>query len=424
MQKLKHSVIPFVSDTLHWLNLKQNCKHLSGALKRGAKMRKKNVEMIVLFLTGVVSLFIIINKNDSKEDDVNPKSKQIQEMLNNQTDFPRTETLQPSSSHCQPNMSAYKLPEFSTLPDHIKDFLLYRHCKSFPMILDVPNKCGGAHRSADVFLLLVIKSSPENYDRREVLRKTWAEERLHKGVWIRRVFITGTSKSGFEKRRLNRLLKLENNENKDILQWDFNDSFFNLTLKQILFLEWMDRRCPHARFLLNGDDDIFANTFNMIEYLQGQEDNDGSRHLLTGHLIQNVGPIRKPSSKYYVPVQIQESDRYPLYCGGGGFLMSGFTAKTIYNMSHSVILLPIDDVYIGMCLKKAGLKPTSHFGVRTAGLRVPAGNVDKFDPCYYREIILVHRFLPHMIFVMWEEIQNSDLRCAKTNVNRTKEQGV
>ncbi|XP_056320481.1 N-acetyllactosaminide beta-1,3-N-acetylglucosaminyltransferase 3-like [Danio aesculapii] len=387
-------------------------------------MRKKNVESVLLFITGVACLLIITNKNDSKEDDVNPKSKETEEMLHNLRDFPRTETIQPSSSHCQPNMSAYKLPEFSTLPDHIKDFLLYQHCKSFPMILDVPSKCGGAHRSADVFLLLVIKSSPENYDRREVLRKTWAEERLHKGVWIRRIFIIGTTRSGFEKRRLNRLLMLENNENKDILQWDFKDSFFNLTLKQILFLEWMDRRCPHARFLLNGDDDIFANTFNMIEYLQGQEDNDGSRHLFTGSIIQNVGPIRKPSSKYYVPVQIQESDRYPPYCGGGGFLLSGFTARTIYNMSHSVILLPIDDVYMGMCLKKAGLKPTSHFGVRTAGLRVPAGNVDKFDPCYFREIILVHRFLPHMIFVMWNEIQNPNLQCAKNNFKRTKEQGV
>nr|AAH71297.1 Zgc:86586 [Danio rerio] len=377
-------------------------------------MKKKNVVMIALFLTSLMCLLITINRIESKED-VSPKCRRIEEMLHNLTNFPRTQTPQPSSAPCYPNMSAYKLPEFSTLQDHIKDFLLYRHCKSFPMILDVPDKCGGAQNSADVFLLLVIKSSPENYDRREVLRKTWAEERLHKGVWIRRVFIIGTSKSGFEKRRLNRLLKLENNENKDILQWDFNDSFFNLTLKQILFLQWMDRRCPNARFLLDGDDDIFANTFNMIEYLQGQEDNYGSRHLFTGHLLQKVKPIRKLSSKYYVPVQIHESNRYPPYCGGGGFLLSGFTARTIYKMSHSIVLLPIDDVYMGMCLEKAGLQPTFHFGVRTFGMNVPIKNADKLDPCYYREILVVHRFQPHMIFVMWNEIQNPDLQCSKTH---------
>ncbi len=210
-------------------------------------MRRKHLQTVALLLTGVVCLVIIVNKSDF-EKDLTPKRKDVHEMLHHQNYLSSFKTLQPPSSHCHWNMSAYNVTGFSTLPNHIQDFLLYRHCRSFPMLLDVPNKCGGPQNSADVFLLLAIKSSPENYNRREVLRKTWAEERLHKGVWIRRVFITGTSKTGFEKRRLNNLLKLENSENKDILQWDFNDSFFNLTLKQILFLEWMDRWCHMSDF--------------------------------------------------------------------------------------------------------------------------------------------------------------------------------
>ncbi len=377
-------------------------------------MRMEHLRAIALLLTGVVCLVIIVNKYDI-EKDLTPKREDVREMLHHQNHLSSFDTLQPSSSHCHRNMSAYNVTGFSTLPNHIQDFLLYRHCRRFPMLLDVPNKCGGPQNSADVFLLLAIKSSPENYDRREVLRKTWAEERLHKGVWIRRVFITGWSKTDFEKNRLNNLLKLENSENKDILQWDFHDSFYNLTLKQILFLEWMETWCPHARFLFNGDDDIFANTFNMVEYLQGQTGNDGSKHLFTGNLVLNTGPCRYPSNKYFVPVQVLESGRYPPYCSGGGFLLSGFTAKTIYNMSHSIDLLPIDDVYMGMCLEKAGLKPTSHFGVKADGLHIPAKNIDKFHPCFYREMILVHKFLPHMIFVMWNEIQNPNLECGRTN---------
>ncbi len=84
-------------------------------------------------------------------------------------------------------------------------------------------------------------------------------------------------------------------------------------------------------------------------------------------------------------------------------------------MSRSIDLLPIDDVYMGMCLEKAGLKPTSHFGVKADGLHIPAKNLDKFHPCYYREMILVHKFLPHMIFVMWNEIQNPNLVCGRTH---------
>lgn len=327
-----------------------------------------------------------------------------------------------SWQQCQQNVTAANVTGFSDLPQSIKDFLYYRHCRHFPMLLDLPDKCGGAEKSGDVFLLLVIKSSPANYERREVLRKTWAAERLHNGVWIRRIFISGVSDTGYEKERLNNLLQLEQENYRDILQWDFSDTFYNLTLKQILFLEWMERNCPNARFLLNGDDDVFANTNNMVLYLQSLKENNGRKHLFTGHLIQNVGPIREKGSKYFIPVQVQESDSYPPYCGGGGFLLSGYTAMLIYRMSKSITILPIDDVYMGMCLAKAGLGPASHMGVKTAGLHIPSDKVDKYSPCFYKEILLVHRFLPAQMYLMWHRTQNPNLKCGHSQKvpNRTE----
>uniref|UniRef100_A0A3B4Z258 Hexosyltransferase n=1 Tax=Stegastes partitus TaxID=144197 RepID=A0A3B4Z258_9TELE len=282
------------------------------------------------------------------------------------------------------------------------------------MVLDVPDKCGGAEGSAEVFLLLVIKSPPVNYDRREVLRKTWAKERLQNGVWIRRLFISGTAGDGLEKKRLNKFLELEQRENNDILQWDFVDTHCNLTLKQILFLEWMDRNCPHVRFLMNGDDDVFAHTDNMVRYLKSLEDNNGSQHLYTGQLRTKLGPVRVEDSKYYVPVQVYESRSYPDFCSGGGFLLSGYTAHVIYNLSQSITLFPMDDVYIGMCVDKAGLRPESHMGVKIAGHRSP-GNMDPLEPCYFKEILLVHRFLPAELYVMWNRLHDPNLKCFHSN---------
>uniref|UniRef100_A0A665VCG6 Hexosyltransferase n=1 Tax=Echeneis naucrates TaxID=173247 RepID=A0A665VCG6_ECHNA len=316
---------------------------------------------------------------------------------------------------CQQNISAANVQGFSSLPGNIQDFLYYRHCRHFPMLLDFPDKCGGADKSAEVFLLLVIKSSPTNYERREVLRKTWAMERLYQGVWIRRIFISGTMASGHKKKRLNKLLQAEQRENNDILQWDFSDTFYNLTLKQILFLEWMETNCPNARFLFNGDDDVFANTDSMVHYLQSFMDNNGDKHLFAGHLIQNVGPIRTKESKYFIPTQVQESESYPPYCGGGGFVLSGYTASVIYRMSQSISILPIDDVYMGMCLAKAGLGPVSHMAVKTAGLHIPSKILDEYNPCYYREMLLVHRFLPAQIYLMWSRIHDPDLVLASSS---------
>ncbi|KAM3876255.1 N-acetyllactosaminide beta-1,3-N-acetylglucosaminyltransferase 3-like [Diretmus argenteus] len=353
-----------------------------------------------LLLLGALLLVFQLWKDDSADDVTRRRPDNVRETARHSFVY--------SWPSCHQNVSAGNITGFTSLPGYIQDFLYYRHCRHFPMLLDVPDKCGGADKSADVFLLLVIKSEPTNYERREVLRKTWANERFYNGMRIQRIFISGTTGIGFEKPRVNKLLELEHREHADILQWDFHDSFYNLTLKQILFLEWMERNCPQAHFLLNGDDDVFANTDNMVEYLLTR---DGSKHLFTGHLIQNVGPIRNPSSKYFIPVQVQESDSYPPYCGGGGFLLSGYTALVIYNMSKTISILPIDDAYMGICLAKARLTPVSHMEIRTAGLHIPSQKLDVYDPCFYRDALLVHRFMPLQIYVMWHSVHDPDKKC-------------
>lgn len=315
-----------------------------------------------------------------------------------------------SDPRCQQNISAAEIPGFRLLSREIQDFLYYRHCRHFPMILDLPDKCGGADNPEDVFLLLVIKSPPTNYERREVLRKTWAKEKSHKGMWIRRVFLSGTMSDGQHKERMNKLLELEHREHKDILQWDFHEAFFNLTLKQILFLEWMESNCNHARFLLNGDDDVLANTDNIIEYLDGLSNYDGRKHLFTGHLITGAGPIRRPTSKYYIPVEVYEPNYYPPYCGGAGYLLSGYTALAIYYTSELIPLLPIDDVYIGMCLAEANLNTSSHSGVKTLDFTKTLEKV-QHDPCILKELLLVHNFPPAYIYLIWYQMHELNLIC-------------
>ncbi|XP_075896758.1 N-acetyllactosaminide beta-1,3-N-acetylglucosaminyltransferase 3-like [Nelusetta ayraudi] len=318
----------------------------------------------------------------------------------------------PKGQMCQQNMSAANITGFDSFPPTMKDFVYYRHCRYFPLLLDSPDKCGH-----EVFLLLVIKSAPGNYERREVLRKTWAKERQINGLWVRRIFISGTTGDGPEKVRMDKLLELEQQEHNDIIQWDFKDAFINLTLKQALFLEWLDKNCPHASFLLNGDDDVFAHTDNMVEYLQSLNDKDGSRHLFTG-FIMGGSPIRESWSKYYVPFQVQQSNSFPLYCSGGGYLLSRYTASVIHKTSRSIPNFPIDDVYMGMCLAKARLKPSFHAGVKPFGMDISSKKLDELDPCFYKDILLVHRFLPTQMFIMWHRVNDPDLKCGPDGVQQ------
>ncbi|NWW95397.1 B3GN3 acetylglucosaminyltransferase, partial [Rhynochetos jubatus] len=318
----------------------------------------------------------------------------------------------PTPAPCMANASVHNISGFAKLPGHVQDFLRYRHCRRFPALLDVPGKCGGPEGSPDIFLLLAIKSSPVNYERREVIRKTWGQERTFEGAFIRRVFLLGVAPSARDAKKLNRLLRLEQREHGDVLQWDFKDTFFNLTLKQVLFHAWLGERCPNVCFVFNGDDDVFVNTDNVVRFAAVSRDNREQRHLMVGQLFLNNSPVRLRRSKYFVPPQLLASERYPPYCGGGGVLMSGFTARVISRESRGIALFPIDDVYLGMCLEKAGLLPASHAGIRTAGVGALA-NADPFDPCYYRELLVVHRFAPYETALVWGAIREPRLLCGK-----------
>lgn len=370
---------------------------------RGISMMKFPTKMTFLLLLGTCLLLVYVQYFAA------PTCCQYNDWAST-AEAGRTQTTTASKTErqtCQQRTSVTNMTNFDSFPANLKKFLYYRHCRHFPLLLDLPAKCGGDQ----IFLLLVIKSSPGNYERREVLRKTWAMERKVDGAQIRRLFISGTTAEGFKKIRLNKLLKLEQREYGDIIQWDFEDTHYNLTLKQVLLMDWLHKNCPHASFLLNGDDDIFAHTDNMVEYLKSLEDVDGSRNLFSGYLQLNSTPIREVQNKYFVPREIYTSDIYPPFCSGGGILLSRYTASVMYNMSKYVPLFPLDDVYLGILLAKAGLAMTFHRGVKTFGLDIPSKKVDELDPCHYKDLLLVHRFLPTQLYLMWHRVHDPELKC-------------
>ncbi|CAI9543273.1 unnamed protein product [Staurois parvus] len=376
-------------------------------------MKPNFLYLLVTFLVTVIVLRTLLFSEANQAPTVTAPAEKVvlRHVLPVITDYPVVK--------CVENTSTQNFPDFDGQPQNMKDFLTYRHCKSFPLILDSPMKCNRVNGSNDVFLLLAIKTAPENYDRREAIRKTWGEEKSYGGAKVKLIFLSGVSRNKEKAKRMMQLLEAESHTYGDILQWDFEDTFYNLTLKQVLFHKWMDLRCPGAQFIFNGDDDVFVNAVNVITYLRGLEFDGLQKHLFVGALNIGMPPVREKYSKYYVPEQLFPGDYYAPYCGGGGILMSGFTGNAISRESARIPLFPIDDAYLGMCLKKAGLSPDNHEGIRTFGINMPNA-VDSFDPCYYRDMLMVHRFIPYEMLIMWKALKFTTPNCKTQIVNRTK----
>lgn len=66
-------------------------------------------------------------------------------------------------------------------------------------------------------------------------------------------------------------------------------------------------------------------------------------------------------------------------------------------MCHSVILHPNGDVYASKFGHEAGLSPTFDSGSRTLRLSVLAKDVDPYDSCLYKDLLVVQKLLPQYI---------------------------
>ncbi|XP_061591042.1 UDP-GlcNAc:betaGal beta-1,3-N-acetylglucosaminyltransferase 7, like [Cololabis saira] len=311
--------------------------------------------------------------------------------------------------NCSENASIRSQDWFKRLDPRFHQFVLHRHCRYFPMLINHPEKCA----DGDVHLLVVIKSVIEQHDRRDAVRKTWGRERTTvDGKNIRTLFLLGTPTTGKDTKNLQKLIEFEDQIYKDILQWDFMDTFFNLTLKEVNFLKWFNIYCPNVKFIFKGDDDVFVNTHNLLELISFKVEERKEADLFVGDTISKAIPIRNRQSKYYIPKELHDQP-YPPYVGGGGFLMSSQLARRLFAASGEFELYPIDDVFLGMCLKKLNVAPEMHPGFRTFGITRRKLSPMNREPCFYRHLIVVHKLSAQELLRMWSVVHNKELVCAR-----------
>ncbi|MED6240424.1 hypothetical protein ATANTOWER_020893 [Ataeniobius toweri] len=289
--------------------------------------------------------------------------------------------------------------DFDSYPPLFQTFLKGMDCRSPPILFNQPFKCNN-----QTFLLFAIKSSPANFERRQAVRDTWGREGVYQnGRRVRLVFFLGSYPP--DDPNLGALLSFEAKHYGDIVEWDFHDSFLNLTLKMDMVLQWIVRNCPQVSFIFSGDDDIFVNTAGLISYLESLDASKSSR-LYVGQVISTASPHRNPQNKYYIPLTFY-SGPYPAYAGGGGFVISGELMQSLSFVSKLFPLFPIDDVYMGMCMKALGINPKWHQGFQTFDVK----REDRENICVHKSHLLIHQRSPREMEKMWKAIHSPLLSC-------------
>lgn len=204
--------------------------------------------------------------------------------------------------------------------------------------LKVNNRLNSKVERTKVFLLIIILTGPNNFERRKTMRLTWLNGTKLPSVNKR--FVIGTSDLDNKTRMA---LQQEQKMHGDMLfLQDLKDAYNQLTRKLLSALLWINENVE-CFFVMKVDDDTFANLLVIEQELKTRY--HGIDNLYWGFhrgnsRVKYSGPWAEP--KWIL------CDRYLPYALGGGYILSMKLVKYIANISSLLVLYNSEDVSLGL----------------------------------------------------------------------------
>lgn len=281
------------------------------------------------------------------------------------------------------------------------------------LLIPNPEACGGP--GPPPFLLILVSTAPEHLNQRNAIRGSWGAIRETQGFRVRTLFLLGEPA---EQHRVD--LASESTAQEDILQASFQDSYRNLTLKTLSGLNWVNRYCPMARYVLKTDDDVYVNVPELVSELiqrggpseqwqKGKEPQEETtavyeEHrgpavplLYLGRVHWRVSPTRIPAHPHQVSEELwpETWGTFPPYASGTGYVLSVSAVQLILKVASRVPLLPVEDVFVGVSARRGGLAPT-HCVKMAGATHYP------LDRCCYSKFLLTsHKVDPWRMQEIW-----------------------
>lgn len=244
----------------------------------------------------------------------------------------------------------------------------------------------------------------QDSESRTAIRKTWGQENLVPHADIVRVFFVGEPKEHDPKLVEN--LRKESAKYKDIVQMDFLDSYHNLTIKTMMIMNWVANHCRSAQYAMKIDADIFLNMPYLVAYLQ----NKAKHNYITGSVITDGQPRRNPDSKWYLSEELYPENLFPPYLSGAGYVFSVDLAKKISMASKFVRPIPMEDVYVGLCLHFLSVRPEFAWTVLPYRNLFEVRRLD-YDRCTFAKRIIVTGFTSSKLMSLWTDFQSAEFSC-------------
>ena len=246
------------------------------------------------------------------------------------------------------------------------------------------------------YVIIFVHSAPQNTAHRTAIRNSWGSVAIHPDQHTKVIFLLGVTTDEVT----SRMIQTEQEDYHDILQFNIEDVYKNLSLKSLAMLQWVERFCSDVKYVVKVDDDTFLNTPLLISDLHSVV----HTNFLMGDIIAGARPIRDLKSKYYTSIGQYRASMYPTYLSGAAYVISGDVIPALTEVAKTTELFWLEDVYVtGLLARRAHAKLiyNSKFGFR----------IQSLVPCQFSRIIALHRIGPVEMVNGWKLLQEEKQNC-------------
>ena len=269
--------------------------------------------------------------------------------------------------------------------------------ETYQYILNQPAVC----KDSEPFLVFMVPVAPLEAAAREAVRKTWGAPSQDSLT----LFFVGLPEGG-QVSSIQDALEEESRKHADIIQMNFQDSYKNLTIKTMMMMNWLAVHCPNASYAMKVDSDIFVNVFYLIRRLRSSP----RQGFITGSVIADGRPRREANSKWHVSEDLYPEESFPRYVSGAGYVFSADLASRISWASRFVQVIPLEDVYIGLCLRVLGVEPVYSRSLLTLRNLFEIRKL-KYDRCTFAKLVIVNGFNPSELLHSWQDFSKGYRSC-------------
>ncbi|XP_052755632.1 beta-1,3-galactosyltransferase 5-like isoform X2 [Galleria mellonella] len=238
----------------------------------------------------------------------------------------------------------------------------------------------------EVPILVLVTSPPARFEQRSVIRSTWAK-------YQPTYFVMGLDGPTVDEQLVDNYVEAK--QYGDLVIFDFQEHYHNLSLKTALMLQWTLDRCPQVEFLLKTDDDVFVNPWMLKQVVKDNKDAQ-----LLGYRINNTYLHRDEYNKWYLPRWLYPDDAVSAYLSGTAYFISGEYISKILKAAFTVPLVNLEDIYFSYLVAKKYLHLTL-FHDRRLSPQKPCFLI----ACVYWHLATAHSVSPAELANVWPKIE-------------------